>query len=152
MSPPSLLLLAEGRRAKPRKAPPIVRPREIILHMQVAKLLRTYARADWQFTHVPNGEVRDKRTAAKLKQMGTRAGWPDFILIPPHGLLHCLELKRIGEKLTGEQNLFRKWCIANGIPHVVAFTLDEVLAAFADWGCLTIKLSPKEASYVVSAS
>ncbi len=43
-------------------------------------------------THVPAGEIRNKRTAAKLN--GTKPGWPDFILTPPTGQLHCLELKR----------------------------------------------------------
>lgn len=109
--------------------------------MATAKVLRSYGRADWQWTHIPNGEVRDKRTAGKLKQMGTRPGWPDFVLIPPTGQLYCLELKRIGEKLTAEQDEFRLWCIRHGISHVVAFTLDEVLSAFQHWGCLTIKIS-----------
>jgi hypothetical protein len=30
--------------------------------------------------HVPNGGLRDKATAGKLKAMGTRAGVPDLIL------------------------------------------------------------------------
>lgn len=140
MTEPPLLRLARGRSARPRKAP-IIRPKEITLHMATAKVLRSYGRADWQWTHVPNGEIRDGGTAAKLKQMGTRAGWPDFILIPPKGQLYCLELKRIGEKLTAEQDEFRLWCIRYGIPHVVAFTLDEVLAAFQHWGCLAIKIA-----------
>lgn len=30
--------------------------------------------------HIPNGELRDKRTGAKLKKMGVRKGLPDFFL------------------------------------------------------------------------
>ena len=140
MTTPPLLMLADGRRPRLRKAP-AERPKEIKLHMAVAKLLRDYARPDWQWTHVPNGEARDIRTAAKLKQMGTKPGWPDFVLVPPTGQLHCLELKRIGETLTAEQEAFRSWCISHGVPHVVAYSLDEVLTAFEAWGCLTIKIA-----------
>lgn len=75
-------------------------------------------------THVPAGEIRNKRTAAKLK--GTKPGWPDFILTPPTGQLHCLELKRRG-----------------GVPHAVCRTLDEALAALDAWHFLTIKIPPR---------
>jgi len=132
---PPLLMLAEGRKPRLRKAPQD-RPKEIVLHIAVAKLLRQHARPDWQWTHIPNGEARDARTAAKLKQMGTRKGWPDFVLVPPAGQIRCLGLKRLGERLTDEQAEFRSWCFRNGAPHVVAYSLDEALVAFREWNCL----------------
>jgi len=139
---PPLLMLAEGRKPRPRRQPTI-RPREIELHMTVARLLRQHARPDWQWTHVANGELRDKRTAAKLKAMGTRPGWPDFVLVSPPGQLHALELKRLGETLSDPQEAFREWCIRHGVPHVVAFTLDEVLVAFTAWEYLSIKIASR---------
>jgi hypothetical protein len=139
MTIPPLLMLAEGRKPKARKAT-VIRPKELVLHMAVAKLLREHCLPLWQWTHVPNGEVRDIRTAVKLKRMGTKPGWPDFILCPPAGQLHCLELKRIGETLSDDQEDFRDWCIRHGVPHVVAFTIDEVLTAFDQWGCLRIRI------------
>jgi hypothetical protein len=139
MTTPPLLLLAEGRKPRPRKAP-IVRPKEVALHMAVAKVLREHCKPDWQWTHIASGELRDKRTAAKLKQMGVRAGWPDFILVPPTGQLHSLELKRIGEDLTADQEAFQLHCIRFGWPHSVAFTLDQALAILDHWGCLRIKI------------
>jgi hypothetical protein len=108
--------------------------------MAVAKVLRDHALPEWQWCHIPNGELRDKRTAGKLKQMGAKPGWPDFVLIPPAGQLHCLELKRLGETLSDAQENFQLWCIRHVIPHVVAFTIDEVLPAFDQWGCLRIKI------------
>jgi hypothetical protein len=78
--------------------------------------------------------------ASKSKQMGVRRGWPDFVLVPPTGQLHCLELKRTGEKLSPDQEAFRLWCVCNGVPHAVAFSIDEVLATLDRWGCLTIKI------------
>ncbi|WOJ89894.1 hypothetical protein RZS28_00840 [Methylocapsa polymorpha] len=139
---PPLLLIGEGRKPRLRRAP-TPRPKELSLHMSVAKLLRDHARPEWQWCHVPNGELRDKRTAAKLKNMGAKAGWPDFILVPPIGQLHCLELKRIGEDLSDAQDDFRMWCIRSGVPHVVAYSLDEVLIAFDVWGCLSIEITKR---------
>jgi len=139
MTTPPLLLLAEGRRPRVLQRTAQLKPRESALHFQVAKLLRAHALPTWQWTHWPGGEeIRDARTAAKLKQMGTKAGWPDFILVPPIGQLHCLELKRTGEDLTVEQGAFRDWCVGHGVPHAVARSIDEALAVFSGWGCLRI--------------
>ena len=132
---PPLLMIAEGRKPRLRKAP-VERSKEIALHMAVAKLLRQHARSDWQWTHIDNGEVRDPRTAAKLKQMGLRPGWPDFVLVPPTGRLHCLELKRLGETLTPEQESLKLWAARHGLPFVVAYSIDEALVALATWGAL----------------
>ncbi len=136
---PPLLMICEGRKPRARKAPAI-RPKEILLHMSVAKILREHCLPEWQWCHIPNGELRDKRTAGKLKQMGAKPGWPDFVLIPPAGQLHSLELKRIGETLSDAQEDFRGWCIRHGVPYCVAWTIDEALAALDAWGCLRIKI------------
>jgi hypothetical protein len=37
----------------------------------------------WQWTHLPFGEKRSAVTGARLKRMGTKRGWPDFILLSP---------------------------------------------------------------------
>lgn len=64
----------------------------------------------WAF-HVPNGEKRDKATAARLKAMGTKPGVPDVLLpvtrydpqtnIVSHGL--AIELKHGRNRETPEQ-------------------------------------------------
>ena len=102
---PPLLRLIEGRKVRPRRAPTI-RPKEIALHMSVAKLLREHCHDDWQWTHIAGGEIRDVRTAAKLKQMGVKRGWPDFVLIQPSGKIHCLELKRQAKRFQNSKNNF----------------------------------------------
>jgi hypothetical protein len=99
---PPLLALAQGRRVRLRKAP-TPRPREIGLHIAVAAILRTYCLPDWTWFHVPNGEVRDKRLAAKLKAMGAKLGIPDFVLLSPYNSVRFLELKRNGESLSEAQ-------------------------------------------------
>lgn len=135
-----LLSFIEGRKPRLRKSA-TNRPKEVVLHMAVAKVLRDHAITTWQWTHIASGELRDVRTAVKLKQMGVRRGWPDFVLVPSTGQMHCLELKREGEKLTDAQRDFESWCNAGAIPHAVAFTLDDALAVLDSWGCLRIKIT-----------
>jgi hypothetical protein len=135
MTVPPLLLLAEGRKPRPRKAP-VSRPKELVLHMQVATLLRAHALPEWQWTHIASGELRDARTAGKLKQMGLRPGWPDFALVSPAGIFHALELKRAGGKLSEPQENFRVWCIRSGTPYAVCHDMREVLVALDAWRCL----------------
>lgn len=124
---------------KPPKDPA---PKEGVLHVAVADTLRRHALPQWQWSHFPAGELRDRRTGARLKRMGLQRGWPDFILISPSpaGLLHALELKREGEDLTDDQEAFRLWCIERGVPHVTAYAVDQVLVAFDAWGCLRIRI------------
>lgn len=76
-----------------------------------------------------------------MKAMGLQPGWPDFVLIDPVGVMHALELKRIGEKLTDDQEAFQAWCVEHGVPHAVARTSDDALKVLIRWGALRIKLA-----------
>ena len=105
MTAPPLIMIAQGRKPRPRKAPRTA-AKEIMLHIAVAKLLRDHCLPDWVWFHVPNGELRDVRTAAKLKRMGVKPGIPDFALVSPYGSVRFLELKRLGEKLSDAQEDF----------------------------------------------
>jgi VRR-NUC domain-containing protein len=136
---PPLLALAQGRRVRPRKVK-IPAPKELDLHMAVADVLRRFAKPAWRWSHFPSGELRDKRTAAKLKAMGVQRGWPDFVLFDPAGRLHALELKREGETLSEDQEAFQEWAIARGVPHSVVRTSDEALDVLGAWGALRIKI------------
>jgi hypothetical protein len=136
---PPLLMLCEGLKPRPRKAP-LARPKECKLQCTVAELLRCHALPSWRWTHFPAGEWRGIITGARLKRMGLQRGFPDIQLISPAGLFHGLELKRAGENLTDDQEAFQLWCVAHGVPHSVAYSIDEALAVLAAWGCLRIKI------------
>ncbi len=61
--------------------------------------------------HYPIGELRDERIGAKLKRMGAKEGFPDFMILIPskgkHGLF--IELKRtIKGKVTPAQTAWIK--------------------------------------------
>jgi hypothetical protein len=77
------------------KAPPIS---EITIHYGVAALLNLTLPSRILWTHFPAGEVRSARTGAKLRRMGLKPGWPDFILLDTEtGYMYCLEVKtRVG--------------------------------------------------------
>lgn len=139
-STPPLLVLAQGRKPRPRKAI-LPAPVENRLHLDVAELLRKHARPDWLWFHVPNGEKRDYVTACRLKAMGVRPGIADFVLLGPDGLGRFLELKRKGEHLSEAQEGVQSWAVAHGVAYAIAHSIDEVLTAFSVWDCLRIKIA-----------
>jgi hypothetical protein len=135
MSTPPLLMIAEGRKPRPRRAL-VIRPKELALHIAVATVLKDRCLPDWRWTHIPAGEARDARHAAKLRAMGVVSGWPDFILVSPYGSIRCLELKRQGETLSDEQDVFWRWALKHSVPHAIAYSIDDALRALDHWGCL----------------
>lgn len=66
-------------------------PKELAIHINLVTLLRWCLRPDVKWWHTPNGEVRDLRTAQKLKAMGTLPGVADL-------QFHWCEMKN-GEKI-----------------------------------------------------
>jgi hypothetical protein len=115
-------------------------PKEVVLHIAVAGFLDRFLAAGWAFTHVPAGEKRDARTAAKLKAMGTKPGWPDLIFVSPEGFFHGLELKREGEKLSEEQEAFHAGARARGWRVAIADSLESAIVVLKGWGCLRINV------------
>ena len=103
------------------------------LQKAVAAHLDLRAKPGWELSHFPSGEKRDPITGGRLKLMGLKRGWPDFILISPEGLFHGLELKRKGEELNKFQQGFHDRCFARGIDYAVADNIDEALHYLAVW-------------------
>ena len=133
---PPLLMISEGRKPRPRKAPSLPPPKEIVLHIQVADLLRKTANPEWRWTHIANGEKRDIRTAIKLRRMGVVPGWPDFILWAPTGMAHGLELKRKGAKPSDEQDGFVVWAARWGTHFSVADDFEQAHRVLKLWGAI----------------
>ena len=118
---------------RPRKPPPAP---EFSLHCMVTDTLDRWLSPGWRFTHFPSGELRDKVTAARLKRMGVKPGWPDFILLSPAGNAHFLELKRRGERPSDSQDEFAAWCAAHGYPFACVDDFTAALAILKDWGAV----------------
>ncbi len=70
-------MLAQGRR-KPRQKS---NREEDRLQEAVLAFLDVALPAHSFYFHIPNGEKRDKKTAAKLKKMGVKAGVPDLCIL-----------------------------------------------------------------------
>lgn len=77
--------------------------------------------------HVPNGGLRNKATAARLKREGAKPGVPDIYLDVPrlgyHGLR--IELKRMTGRVTDSQADWLNWLKGQGYFAVVAYGFDE---------------------------
>lgn len=106
---------------------------ERALHMSVEAFLRRAWPDDLPYTHFPAGELRDARTAGKLKAMGLKPGWPDFQFILPNGQFAGLELKAKAGILTEEQMAVRDRMLALRCGYATARSVDEVEAILAGW-------------------
>src|SRR5262245_36861290 len=102
-----LILFPGVRRRRPS-------PEEFRLHCAIADTLRRSLAPRWIWLHCPNGAERPKKTTAdgrtyspegsRLKRMGVRPGASDiFLIAPPAGRFHALEIKKRGEEPSDEQ-------------------------------------------------
>ena len=93
----------------------------------------------WMF-HVPNGGLRDIRTAAKLKAEGVKPGVPDIVLPAARGGAHGLyvEMKSREGKPTKEQLDFHDALRSEGYYVAICHSTDEAIQTI-----LTYLKSPK---------
>ena len=92
--------------------------------------------------HSPNGEKRDKKTAAILKRMGVLAGWPDITIMTHDGRCVFLEVKRAkGGRLSKDQEDFRDFCLAAKIPWAETRSIDAAREALRMFGVQTREAS-----------
>ena len=112
---------------------------ELSLHIETAKLLAAYSKSSALHFHVPNGEKRGRRTAARLKQMGVRPGVSDFVIVVD-GLVHFLELKTDKGRLSVDQMCFAEDAQRAGGTFHVAHSLDDVIDTLNGIGALRVVL------------
>lgn len=114
------------------------------IHASVVEYLRL-ALPYCKVWHTPNGELRDKRTAAKLKWLGVLPGVPDILILAPGGVLYQIEVKAPGGALSASQKAWRDWCDASLAPFAVVHSIDEARDAIAEW-----RLPSRDASQVAA--
>lgn len=109
---------------------------ELRLHKSVVDYINRVMPGHAGF-HVPNGERRDARTAAKLKSMGTRAGVPDYCFPCAGGRVLWMEFKAPGGKLSQVQRVFIG--LLRDLGHTVAIveSVDDVRNTFRAYGVQT---------------
>ena len=120
-------------------------PYEIALHGLVVDTLTRWAQPGWQWSHFPSGGRRDAKTAAMMKRLGTKSGWPDLILLPPicaRGAMF-IELKRRGGRLSPAQQTFADWAHDHGYAHEVIADYASALAVLRGWGAIRTEINPQ---------
>jgi hypothetical protein len=128
--PTRQLSLFPARRKKPVPAP------EFSVHCVIADVARRWITPGWEWTHLPFGEYRPPKTAGKLKRMGVRPGWPDFLFVSPEGRHHYLEIKREGGVKSGDQERLAQFFLTAGVPYLLSSKVDEMVATLRLWGAI----------------
>ena len=114
-------------------------PKERASHIALVELLNQGLAPGWRYTHIPLGELRDKRTAAILKAMGAQPGWPDFIFVGRVGrstVVFFLELKRKGERPSAIQADVASHLMACGCSYLWTDDLRDAVGTLHDLGAL----------------
>jgi ABC-type sugar transport system ATPase subunit len=93
--------------------------------------------AQW-LHHSPNGGIRNKATAARLKAMGVRKGFPDLVLTLRRGGFVCLaiELKVGKNKATAEQAQWLDHLGGQGWMAVLCVGFEATVRTLADYMAL----------------
>lgn len=76
---------------------------------------------EFYFYHIPNQGIRTKRTGAKFKRMGMRAGVSDIIIHTKNKTL-CIELKTQDGKQSKSQKAFQQKMESLGIAYHIIKT------------------------------
>lgn len=117
-----------------RKKLPVVR--EDPLHVAILEyldlVLPKSATPAW---HTPNGGKRDKRTAAKMKKLGTRAGFPDLGFLF-QSKLYTLEVKPKDGTQSAVQKGWQDWITHAGGFYAIVRNVDEAKAQLQAWGII----------------
>jgi hypothetical protein len=137
----------QTRPKRPRLKLVAPEPSEQNFHEAAAQMLDVAVSPPAMWTCFPAGNVPlPPEYAAKLARMGLHSGWPDFLLV--HRGVFGIELKtsngvlsrtrmvrtRRGglREIPGQATVFPK-LVAAGMCIAVCRSLDEILAALADW-------------------
>jgi hypothetical protein len=123
---------------------PAWKPSELQIQISLVAQLRLICRRDVVYFHVPNGELRDKRTAAKLKAMGELPGVADLVFVwndhnsiqQPCVRLLYLELKARKRTMTPEQVVFCDRVIDAGADYHCVDNIDDALEILRAHGLL----------------
>lgn len=117
------------KKAKTQRVP------ESALHKDIARLLEVSAPKKVLWWHTPNGEKRDKVTAAILRGMGVKAGVPDLLLYDTlTGYLHAIEVKAADGYLSDAQKSWMERFTSSPTGrYAVARSVDDVIQILEDW-------------------
>jgi hypothetical protein len=88
---------------------------------------------------VPNGGLRSKPEAARMKWTGTLAGVHDLCVLVPGGRVYFLEVKTAAGRMEPAQIDFARRLLTLGCRWAVVRSIAEARDAFRRWGIATIE-------------
>jgi hypothetical protein len=106
---------------------------EAAIQAAVAGFLDVALRPPARWWHTPNGSLRNKAVAAKLKAAGVKPGVPDIMMFWP-GHNAAIELKSPDGVLDIAQHAFAEQWIRAGNLYAIAQGVDDVETALRFWG------------------
>ena len=86
---------------------------------------------------IPNGGLRGKAEAARLRWTGVQAGIPDLAVLAPVGKVFFLEVKAPDGRLSADQAEIFHRLVALGISTAIVRSIEDVRIAFNAWGIET---------------
>lgn len=122
---PSLASIAEAVSRKPRK------PRDGNAEARVQAACIAFVRAvapDCLVFAVPNGGLRSKSEASRMRWTGTLAGVPDMILLAPGARAIFIEVKADKGRLSPEQSEVIEWIERLGFSCWIVRSVDDMRA------------------------
>jgi hypothetical protein len=140
MLPGQLDMFRRDRRRRPKAV--TLDPPEYRMQIALVQLLRLQARPEIEYWHTPNGELRDKRHAAKLKAMGTRPGVADLVFLfhdTAEVPVLFLELKARKGRLSDDQEHFRNRVRALGYAYEWTDSFDDAVRILRKYHVLRVK-------------
>jgi hypothetical protein len=109
---------------------------EAAVQAAIVEYVRTVA-PDILIFHVPNGGLRSKREAAKLRWMGVLPGIPDLILLH-RGRAIFWEVKPLNRGvITEAQHEVGSWLSRNWFEWRIVRSVDDARQALANYGIQT---------------
>lgn len=140
------LSLFKGKRQRGVKPPPAL---EFATCCLLADTIDRWIMPQWRWTHLPFGEHRDHKvnpktgkryspTGQRLKRLGTKTGWPDYIFVGPNRSVFWLEFKRAGGRgrLSTDQIDIGAHVVACGFSYLCTSSYDDAVRTLVDLGIL----------------
>lgn len=121
---------------------PLPRPENDIQRDIVAFLTAVLPPKSARVIAIPNAARRTKGGRAGNGVPGLTPGAPDLQIIANCGRVYMIEVKTVQGRMSPAQNDFRLWCVAAGVPHGVARSVDDVRELLSAWRVKTREATP----------